>query len=70
MKTKNIPDDIKSKSLNEAKAEISSILERLENDTVNLDETTEDYKRLLILSRHVESIFKKKLDEIKSNKNK
>ncbi len=70
MKTKNIPDDIKSKSLNEAKAEISSILERLENETVNLDETTEDYKRLLILSRHVESIFKKKLDEIKSNKNK
>ena len=64
MKTKNIPDDIKSKSLNEAKAEISSILERLENETVNLDETTEDYKRLLILSRHVESIFKKKLDEI------
>ena len=70
MKTKNIPTDIKSKSLNEAKAEISSILERLENETVNLDETTEDYKRLLILSRHVESIFKKKLDEIKSNKNK
>ena len=70
MKTKNIPDDIKSKSLNEAKAEISSILERLENETVNLDETTEDYKRLLILSRHVESIFKKNLDEIKSNKNK
>ncbi len=30
MKTKNIPVDIKSKSLNEAKIEISNILERLE----------------------------------------
>ncbi len=70
MKTKNIPDDIKSKSLNEAKAEISSILERLEDETVNLEKTTDDYKRLLVLSRHVESIFKEKLDEIRSSKKK
>ena len=70
MKTKNIPDDIKSKSLNEAKAEISSILERLEDETVNLEKTTDDYKRLLVLSRHVESIFKEKLEEIRSSKKK
>ena len=70
MKTKNIPDDIKSKSLNEAKAEIYSILERLEDETVNLEKTTDDYKRLLVLSRHVESIFKEKLDEIRSSKKK
>ena len=32
MKTKNIPPDIKSKSINEAKIEISDILKRLESD--------------------------------------
>ena len=60
MKTKNIPPDIKSKSINEAKAEIMDILERLENENVNLDETTEDYDRLLLLNDHVDNIFKEK----------
>ena len=32
MKTKNIPPDIKSKSINEAKIEISDILKRLEDN--------------------------------------
>ena len=36
MKTKNIPTDIKSKSINDAKSEISDILERLENNQLIL----------------------------------
>ena len=36
MKTKNIPVDIKSKSLNEAKSEIKDILERLEKENMDL----------------------------------
>ena len=49
MKMKNIPVDIKSKSLNEAKSEIADILERLENENVDLESSTKDYERLLSL---------------------
>ena len=37
MKTKNIPPDIKSKSINDAKSEILDILERLEKNEANLE---------------------------------
>ena len=47
MKRKNIPTDIKSKSLNETKSEISDILERLENNQVDLEASKKDYERLL-----------------------
>ena len=70
MKTKNIPDDIKSKSLNEAKAEISSILERLEKKNVDLENSNKDYQRLLHLSKHVETLFKERLSKIRSTKKK
>ena len=46
MKMKNIPVDIKSKSLNEAKSEITDILERLENENANLENSTKDYESL------------------------
>ena len=51
MKTKNIPTDIKSKSINEAKSEIFDILERLEKDEANLEGSKKDYERLLNLKR-------------------
>ena len=55
MKTKNIPPEIKSKSINETKLEIQEILERLEKkDNTNLEGSTNDYKRLLILNDHIE----------------
>ena len=38
MKIENIPADIKSKSLKEARDEIDAILSKLENQSVNLDE--------------------------------
>ena len=66
MKRKNIPTDIKSKSLNETKSEISDILERLENNQVDLEASKKDYERLLLLNDHVDSLFKEKLNNIKS----
>ena len=66
MKRKNIPTDIKSKSLNETKSEISDILERLENNQVDLEVSKKDYERLLILNDHIDNLFKEKLNNIKS----
>ena len=66
MKRKNIPTDIKSKSLNETKSEISDILERLENNQVDLEASKKDYERLLILNDHIDNLFKEKLNNIKS----
>jgi Exonuclease VII small subunit. len=61
MKMKNIPPDIKSKSINDAKSEIQDILERLEKDQANLENSTKDYQRLLLLNDHVDNLFKEKL---------
>ena len=66
MKTKNIPPDIKSKSINDAKSEIIDILERLERDKVNLEGSKQDYERLLLLNDHVDNLFKEKLNDIRS----
>jgi len=66
MKTKNIPTDIKSKSINDAKSEIMDILERLEKDNANLEGSKKDYERLLLLNDHVNNIFKEKLRDIHS----
>tara|TARA_B100002052_G_scaffold6296_1_gene5382 strand:+ start:1950 stop:2159 length:210 start_codon:yes stop_codon:yes gene_type:complete len=68
MKTKNIPTDIKSKSLNDAKTEILHILERLESQTADLEGSKKDYERLLILNNHINDIFKQRLDNIRSKK--
>ena len=66
MKTKNIPPDIKSKSINDAKSEIIDILERLEKDSANLEGSKQDYERLLLLNDHVDNLFKEKLRDIHS----
>ena len=70
MKTKNIPPDIKSKSINDAKSEIIDILERLEKDNANLEGSKQDYERLLLLNDHVDNLFKEKLSDIRSMKKK
>ena len=61
---KNIPADIKSKSLKEAKDEINEILTKLENKSLNLSENEEMYKRLINLNKHIENLLKIKLKEI------
>ena len=66
MKMKNIPPDIKSKSINEAKSEIVDILSRLEMDKADLEASKNDYERLLLLNEHVDSLFKDKLNDIRS----
>jgi exonuclease VII small subunit len=66
MKFENIPADIKSKSLKDAKNEIELILARLEDKNLNLNDNQEDYKRLIYLNRHMENLFKKKFKDISS----
>ena len=70
MKMKNIPVDIKSKSLNEAKSEITDILERLENENIDLENSTKDYERLLSLNRYIDSLFRERLNKIRSTEKK
>ncbi len=68
MKIKNIPADIKSKSLKEARDEINKILVKLESKKLDLNSSEDEYKRLINLNKHVENLFKKKSKEIsKSN---
>ena len=47
MKSENIPADIKSKSLKEARDEINEILIRLESKNLDLNNTQEEYQRLI-----------------------
>ncbi len=67
MKIENIPADIKSKSLKEARDEINEILVKLENERLNFEEIENAYKRLLNLNKHVENIFKMRSKEISNN---
>ena len=68
MKNENIPADIKSKSLKEARDEINAILIKLENQSTNLDNSLSDYQRLIQLTEYIDGLFKKKLKEISNNK--
>jgi len=69
MKIENIPADIKSKSLKEAKDEINEILGKLENQEGNLEDYQSDYLRLVQLNKYVDELFKKKLKEVSQTKN-
>ena len=69
MKIENIPADIKSKSLKEAKDEINEILSKLENQEGNLEDYQSDYLRLIQLNKYVDELFKKKLKEVSQSKN-
>ena len=68
MKIENIPADIKSKSLKEAKDEINEILSKLENQEGNLEDYQSDYYRLVQLNKYVDELFKKKFKEISQSK--
>tara|TARA_B100001939_G_scaffold198057_1_gene170400 strand:+ start:164 stop:370 length:207 start_codon:yes stop_codon:yes gene_type:complete len=68
MKIENIPADIKSKSLKEARDEIDQILNKLENEEFDLEKTEEMYKRLISLNKHVESLFKTKWKKISNSR--
>ena len=66
MKVENIPADIKSKSLKEAREEIDTILSKLESHNINLDDSKNDYQRLIQLNKYIDELFKKRFKEISS----
>ena len=65
MKSKNIPADIKTKSIKEAQNEIKQIIETLENTETNLEESMDQYNRMMQLNYHIQDEFKRKTKEIK-----
>ena len=67
MKSKNIPADIKSKSIKEAQNEIKEIITNLENSDTNLEESMDKYNRMMHLNEHISVKFKKKLKEIRNS---
>ena len=70
MKNENIPAEVKSKSLKEARDEIKDILNKLESKDADLASSIEDYKRLIHLNNHIDRLFKKKVREISQSKKK
>ena len=67
MKSKNIPADIRTKSIKEAQIEIKTIIENLENTETNLEKSIEQYNRMMQLNHHIQDQFKRKAKEIKNN---
>ena len=64
MKTENILDKVKSKSIKETKDKINRILEKLESKNVNLSDSIEDYKKLLELNKEMDELFRSKIKKI------
>ena len=56
MKDKNLPDDIKSKSLSELTQEANNIIEQLEKEK-NLENSIEDYQKLIKLNNIIGKKF-------------
>ena len=67
MNPKNIPADIKRKSIEDAQKEVSEIVEILEKEE-NLENSLEKYHRLIFLNKYIEQKFKDKSKNI-SKKN-
>jgi len=65
MKSKNIPEDIRSKSIKEAQKEIKEIIEKLENTDTNLKNSMEQYNRMLQLNYHINEQYKHIAGKIK-----
>ena len=66
MKSKNIPADIKFKSIKEAQNEIKEIITNLEDYDTNLEESMDKYNRMMYLNEHIREQFKKQLKEIRN----
>ena len=65
MKSKNIPADISAKSIKEAQNEIKQIIKKLENTETNLEDSIEQYNRMIQLNYHIQDQFRQKAKEIK-----
>ena len=67
MKSKNIPVDIRTKSIKEAQNEIKQIIAKLENTKTNLEDSIEQYNRMIQLNYHIQDQFRQKANEIKQS---
>ena len=67
MKSKNIPADIRAKSIKEAQNEIKEIVEKLENTETNLEDSREHYERMMQLNTHIQDKFGQKAKEIRKS---
>ena len=70
MKDKNLPDDIKNKSLNQLTKLANKIIENLENKK-NLESSINDYQMLIRLNNLIEKKFQntsKKISQITKEK--
>ena len=67
MKLKNIPADIRAKSIKEAQSEIKEIITKLEDIETNLETSIEQYNRMIYLNFHIQEQFRKKANEIRQS---
>ncbi len=67
MKSENIPADIRTKSIKEAQNEIKEIIKKLENTDTNLEDSIEQYDRMMQLNYYIQDHFKQKSKEIKQS---
>ena len=70
MKLKNIPVDIRSKSIKEAQNEIKEIILKLENSDTDLENWIDQYNRMMQLNYHIQNQFRQKANEIRQSKSK
>ena len=66
MKDKNLPDDNKSKSLEELTQEVNSIIEELEKKE-DIKNSLDDYQKLIQLNNIIEKKFQRKSKGINQN---
>ncbi len=67
MKEKNLPNDINIKSLSELKDMANNIVKKLEN-VQNLEDSVNEYQRLIKLNNIIEKKFQKKSKELSLEK--
>ena len=67
MKSKNIPADIRTKSIKDAQNEIKEIIENLENTQTNLEDSQKQYNRMMQLNYHIQDQFRQKANEIRQS---
>ena len=66
MKDKNLPDDIKAKSLDELREILNSLLTKIETSP-NLENSADDYQQLIKVNNLIEKKFQSLSKEISNN---
>ncbi len=66
MKEKNLPDDNNSSTIDELTLEVNKIIEQLEKEE-NLNNSLNDYQKLIKLNNIIEKKFQKKSKNISQN---